>query len=192
MVEKRWLLLPDFWILFKIVELYQPGLKARNTQFCNVYFVIKTLKNIWAIFFFNICLAQFRENTSEVRTLLWGLSFFLGKLVFLIYLHFNNVLFNYTHMKMTHWSQPQPNMSSIREGCNSLGKTFLTSLVGKHWATGALWVNLYSVNKRLIRIEGNVILPTTPMAGCDIDSHSDLDQFDVGCHLMKIPTAGLK
>ena len=192
MVEKRWLLLPDFWILFKIVELYRPGLKARNTQFCNVCLVKKNPYKYLGHFFFNIFLAQFRENTSEVRTLLWGLSFFWENLFSSFIYILTMFFFNYTHMKMTHWSQPQPNMSSIREGCNSLGKTFLTSLVGKHWATGALWVNLYSVNKRLIRIEGNVILPTTTMAGCDIDSHSDLDQFDVGCHLMKIPTAGLK
>ena len=34
-------------------------------------------------------------------------------------------------MKIAHLSQPQPNMSSIGEGCNSLGKAYLTSLVGR-------------------------------------------------------------
>ena len=48
-------------------------------------------------------------------------------------------------MKMAHLSQTAPNMSSIGEVCDSLKKTFLTSLVGNHRATGGLWVNSSSV-----------------------------------------------
>ena len=42
---------------------------------------------------------------------------------------------------MTNLSQTSPNMSSIGEVCDMLGKTFLTSLVCNHWATGGLRVN---------------------------------------------------
>ena len=45
---------------------------------------------------------------------------------------------------MTQLSPPQPNMSSIGEGCDSLGKTFLASLGGNLWATGGFWVNSFS------------------------------------------------
>ena len=81
------------------------------------------------------------------------------------------MLFNYTQMKMTHLSQPQPNTSSIGEGCNSLGKTFLTSLVGNLWATGGFRVNLYSgegglISFPLLLLEGSAILPMTPKANC--------------------------
>ena len=51
------------------------------------------------------------------------------------------MLFNYTLMKMANLSPPSPNMSSIGEVCDMLGKTFLTSLVGNHWATDRLQVN---------------------------------------------------
>ena len=65
-------------------------------------------------------------------------------------------------MKMAHVSQTPPNMSSIREVCDSLGKTFLTSLVGNHRATGGLLVNSSSVkgglkNFTLFLLKGNVI-----------------------------------
>ena len=58
-------------------------------------------------------------------------------------------------------------MSSIREVCDRLGKTFLTSIAGNHWATGGLQVNSYSVKGGLILspvflLEGNAILPMTP------------------------------
>ena len=36
----------DIWILSEIVELFRPGLKARNTQTRDVCFVTKTLKNM--------------------------------------------------------------------------------------------------------------------------------------------------
>ena len=50
------------------------------------------------------------------------------------------MLFSYTQTKMSHLSQPQPNMSSIGEECNSLGKIFLTLLVGNLWVTnGETW-----------------------------------------------------
>ena len=42
---------------------------------------------------------------------------------------------------MANLSQNLPNMSSIREVCDRHGKTFLTTLVGNHWATGGLQVN---------------------------------------------------
>ena len=75
-------------------------------------------------------------------------------------------------MKMTHLSQPQPNMSSIGEGCKSLGKTFLTSLVGNFWATGGFRVNLYSgegglTSFPLLLLKGNAILPMTPKEDCE-------------------------
>ena len=60
------------------------------------------------------------------------------------------MLFNYTQMKMAHYSWTLPNMSSIREVCDRLPKIFLTSLVGNHWATGGLLVNLSSVTEGLI------------------------------------------
>ena len=63
-------------------------------------------------------------------------------------------------------------MSSIGEGCESLGNTFLTSLFGKHWATVGLRLSSSSVKEWLISnplflLEGNVILPITPSAGCE-------------------------
>ena len=64
-------------------------------------------------------------------------------------------------------------MSSIGEVCDRLGKTFLTSLVGNHWATGGLLVNSSSVKGGLIifplfLLEGNAILPMTPKADCEL------------------------
>ena len=54
---------------------------------------------------------------------------------------------------------------------NTLGKTFLTSVVGNYWSTSGLRVNLYSVKGRLIifplfLLEGNAILVMTPQAHC--------------------------
>ena len=51
-------------------------------------------------------------------------------------------------------------MNSIEEVCNRLGKTFLMSLVGHHWAIGGLWVNSSLVKGGLIifaltLLEGN-------------------------------------
>ena len=46
---------------------------------------------------------------------------------------------------MAHLSQTPPNMSSIGEVCDRLGKTFLMSLLGNHRATGALRMNSSSV-----------------------------------------------
>ena len=51
------------------------------------------------------------------------------------------MLFDCNPMKVAHLSQTLPNMISIKEVCDTLGKTFLTSLVGYHWATGGLQVN---------------------------------------------------
>ena len=44
-------------------------------------------------------------------------------------------------MKMANSSPTSPNMNSIGEVCDRLGKTFLTSLVGNHLATSGLRVN---------------------------------------------------
>ena len=51
------------------------------------------------------------------------------------------MLFNNTHRNMANLSPTSPNMISIGEVYNRLGKTFMTSLVGNHWATGGLQVN---------------------------------------------------
>ena len=72
---------------------------------------------------------------------------------------------------MAHLCRTSPNISSIREVCNRLGKTFLTSLISNHWATGRLWVNSYSVKGELIvfpmfLLEGNAIVPMPPKADC--------------------------
>ena len=57
------------------------------------------------------------------------------------YIDISTMLFNYTQMKMAHLYQTSPNMRSIKEVFDTLGKTFLASIVGNHWATGGLWVN---------------------------------------------------
>ena len=74
-------------------------------------------------------------------------------------------------MKMAHLYQTPPNMSSIGEFCDRLGKTFLTSLVGNLWDTGKFLVNSYSGEGGLTRfplvlLEGNAILLMTPKADC--------------------------
>ena len=61
-------------------------------------------------------------------------------------------------------------MSSI-EVCNTLGKTFLTSLVDNHWATGKHFVNSSLVKGGLLifplfLLVGNAILPIPPEADC--------------------------
>ena len=63
-------------------------------------------------------------------------------------------------------------MSSIRDGYNSLGKTFLT-LAGNLWATGGFRVNLYIgegglLNIPLLLLKGNTILPMTTKADCEL------------------------
>ena len=75
-------------------------------------------------------------------------------------------------MKIKQFSQPQLNMSSIGEGCDSLGKTSLSSLVGNHWATGRLRVKSSSVKGGLIDFplllpDDNAIFPMTANACCD-------------------------
>ena len=74
-------------------------------------------------------------------------------------------------MMMVHLSQTLPNVSSIRGVCDSLGKTFLPSLVGNLGATGGLRVNLSPVKGELIIFplflpKGNAILPMTAKAVC--------------------------
>ena len=69
-------------------------------------------------------------------------GFFWGKMLLLIhYIYISTMVFNYTQMKMANLSPTSPNMSSIGEVWDRLGKTFLTSLVRNHWATGGLRVN---------------------------------------------------
>ena len=90
---------------------------------------------------------------------------------FYSYIYSSTLLFTYTQLKMAHLSRTSPNMSPIREVCDRLGKIFLTSLVGNHWATGGLRVNSSSVKGGLIifplfLLEENAILPMTPRADC--------------------------
>ena len=75
-------------------------------------------------------------------------------------------------------------MSSIGKGCDSLGKTFLTSLVGNFWATGWFRVNSYSVMEGLIcfpslLLKGNAILQLTPKADCDRQHCENLKEYYV-------------
>ena len=75
-------------------------------------------------------------------------------------------------MMMVHLSQTPPNMSSIGAVCNSLGKKFLTLLLGNLGATGGLRVNSSLVKVKLIIFplflpEGNAILPMTAKEACD-------------------------
>ena len=66
---------------------------------------------------------------------------------------FNTVLFNYTQMKISYLSRPPPNMNSIGEVCDSLGKDSLTSIVGNHWTTRWLrWMRLTRT-----RVKGGII-----------------------------------
>ena len=72
---------------------------------------------------------------------------------------------------MAHLSWPQPNMSLIGEGCDSLGKTSLTSLDGNHWSASERRVNWSSVKGVILRfplflLKENAILLMTPKAGC--------------------------
>ena len=72
---------------------------------------------------------------------------------------------------MIHLSQTPPNMSSIWEVCDSLGKTFLTLLLGNLRATAGLRVNSSPVKVKIIIFplflpEGNAILPMTAKAAC--------------------------
>ena len=90
-------------------------------------------------------------------------------------------------MMIAHLSQPQPNMSSIGEGCDSLGKTIRTSHVGNLEATYGFRVNLYSgegglISFPLLLLKGNAILPMAPKADCDY-SISILYIFDSKKHI---------
>ena len=74
-------------------------------------------------------------------------------------------------MMIVHSSPTLPNLSSIGAVCDSLGKTFLTSLVSNVGATGGLWVNSSPVKVELIIFplflpEGNAILSMTAKAVC--------------------------
>ena len=71
-------------------------------------------------------------------------------------------------MKMANLSLTSLDMSSIREVCDKLGKTFVTSLVDNHLATGGLRVNWTpDYNLYFVPACGNTILPITRKADCD-------------------------
>ena len=110
----------DFRILSEIVERFQQGLKARNTQIQDVRFLIKPLKKSWVnfhwigvfnwywcffphwsrdsvspvcgIFFLQIFFTQFRENLFGSQETFINPALFLEKLILLIHLHFNPVI----------------------------------------------------------------------------------------------------
>ena len=82
---------------------------------------------------------------------------------------------------MVHLSQTPPNMSLIGAFCDSLGKTFLTLLVGNLGATGRLRLNSSLVKVELIIFplflpEGNAILPMTARAVCELKLTGDWQQ----------------
>ena len=86
-----------------------------------------------------------------------------------IHLQFNPIIYLHPAEEGTFisdFTKYEPNQRSDR-----LGKIFLTSLVGNHWATGGLRVNSSSVKGGLIifplfLLEENAILPMTPRADC--------------------------
>ena len=92
---------------------------------------------------------------------------------------------------MTHLSWTSPNMSSIGEVCYRLGKTFLTSLVGNHWATVGLRVNSSSVKGGpiifpLFLLKGNSILLMTLKADWDpTSSYTPCFALDISTELLK-------
>ena len=77
---------------------------------------------------------------------------------------------HFFQMKITHLSWSQLNMSSIGEGCDSLGTDWLSSFADNSWATGGLRVNSTSgegglISFPLLLLEGNAIFTMTPKAG---------------------------
>ena len=91
--------------------------------------------------FFKKNFTQFRENQYGSEETFIKPAIFQENYFYSLIYH-STQLFNYTQWKITHLSRPQPNVSFIGEGCNSLGKKSLASLVGNHWATGELWREL--------------------------------------------------
>ena len=99
-----------------------------------------------------------------------------------------------TRYTSTSLSQPQQNMSSIWEGCDSLRKTFLTSLVSNLWATDKFRVSSYSGEARLLSfpllsIKGNTVLPMTPKADCALQprkTHENQQKAYEVCNLLVI------
>ena len=92
----------------------------------------------------------------------------MGKLLLLIYLQFNSGI-------KLHPDEDRLSTFILAltkyEGCDSLGKTSLTTLVGNHWATGGLRVNLISVKGGLLSfplclLEETAIMPMTAEVGC--------------------------
>ena len=100
-------------------------------------------------FFF---LHSLEKNNIEVKKPLKNMFFcLLEKLILLIYLHFNSAIYLHPKKDST-LSWPQPNMSLIKELCDSLGKTSLTSLVGNYWASGGLEGELALIEGRTYKL----------------------------------------
>ena len=122
------------------------------------------------------------------------------------------MLCNYTQMKMAHLSRTSPSMSSMGKVCDMLGKTFRTSLVGNHRATGGLCVNSSSVKGVVIifplfLLEGNATLLMTPKANwwgytqrslckkvlpCQINSCSQLNGDFKYCSWLALKLSGVR
>ena len=112
------------------------GFKARNIQTRDLCFVTKTLEKMWVNFFFT----HFQDHLiGSQHTFVKPI--FSKEKCFHSYIYISTMLFNYARMKMANSSPTSPNMNSIGEVCDRLGKTFLTSLVGNHLATSGLRVN---------------------------------------------------
>ena len=118
-------------------------------------------------FFLNFFLHSLEKIILEVRTFFYKTFLFCGK-CFNSDIYISTVVCNYTNMKMANLSPTSPSMSLIREVCDKLVKTFLTSLFDNHWANGGLLVNSTQfIIFPLFLLEGNTILPITPKADCD-------------------------
>ena len=89
---------------------------------------------------------------------------------------------------MADLSRTSPNMNSIREVCDRLGKTFLMSLVRNHWATGGLQVNSTTdCNISFVPAQGeyNIADPTLK-ADCAQGSRKSKIGWELtknGCHV---------
>ena len=128
--------------------------KNVSTYFSNFFLITVERKLVW-------------KSRNFYKTCL----FFLLENCFYSYLYISTLQSNYTHIKMTHLSQPPPDMSSIGEVCDSLGTDQQSCFGGNRWATGRLRVNSTSVKVRLRSFplslpKGNAMLPMTPKAGC--------------------------
>ena len=72
---------------------------------------------------------------------------------------------------MTNLSQPEPNISWIGEGCDTVGMSSLPSPTDNQWATAGFLVNSSPVKPGIRRnplflFNWNTILPMTPPEDC--------------------------